>query len=380
VVALLLAGGFMEWVFWAMRESYIQSRLGHIQVAREGYFDRGGSDPFAYLLPGESPLLAAVEAMAGVEAVTPRLAFTGLASRGETTVSFLGEGVDPEREAAVSRQLTIERGENLAADDPQGVIVGAGLAENLAVAPGDTLVLLATTEAGSVTATEARVRGVFRTSTKAFDDTVLRVPIAMARGLLRVDGAHTWVVLLRETRLTDPVLADLRARLGDPGGPGLEARPWHELTDFYRKTVDLFTRQINVVRVIIAVIIVVSISNTLIMGVLERTAEIGTLMALGQRRAQVLRLFVQEGLLLGLVGASAGLGLGYLLAAGISSVGIPMPPPPGMEIGFIGEIRVTPGLAVGAFVLAVAATLVASLYPAWRASRLAIVDALRHAR
>ena len=72
--------------------------------------------------------------------------------------------------------------------------------------------------------------------------------------------------------------------------------------------------------------------------------------------------------------------VGWLLAALISWIGIPMPPPPGMSEGYAGEIILTPGLTVQAFLLALATTLLASIYPAWRASRMEIVDALRHQR
>jgi len=114
--------------------------------------------------------------------------------------------------------------------------------------------------------------------------------------------------------------------------------------------------------------------------VLERTGEIGTTLALGATRRQILRRFLGEGLFLGVIGGLVGLALGWLLALAISAVGIPMPPPPGMARGFTGAIRVTPALAFDAWLLAVLTTLAASVYPAWRASRLEIVDALRHAR
>ena len=380
VVARLLAGGFMEWIFWAMRESYIQSRLGHIQVAREGYFEGGVAEPFAYLLPADSPAHGVVSRAPHVQAVASRLAFGGLASHGETTIAFLGEGVEPDREQAVSRQLTIQEGENLSESDPDGVILGAGLAENLGVKPGDPLVLLATTRAGGVSGVEARVRGLFRTSTKAFDDSVLRAPIELARRLLQVSGAHTWVLLLDRTEHTDRVAADLARRIEATGASGLTLRPWHAMTDFYQKTVELFSRQVNVVRVVIALIVLISISNTQVMNVLERTSEIGTVMAIGHNRRYVMRLFLLEGLLLGIAGGLLGLAVGAVLARVVSAIGIPMPPPPGMDVGFSGEILLTPGLAAGTLALAVASTALASLYPAWRASRMVIVDALRQAR
>jgi putative ABC transport system permease protein len=135
-----------------------------------------------------------------------------------------------------------------------------------------------------------------------------------------------------------------------------------------------------VMKLIIAVIIVLSISNTMTMSVLERTGEIGTAMALGVRRAGILRQFVTEGVLIGTLGGVLGVLLGVVLALAISGVGIPMPPPPGMGRGFVGEIRITGGLVVDAVVLALATTLLASLYPAWKASRMEVVDALRHNR
>ena len=54
VVALLLAAGFIEWIYWAMREDTIRSGLGHIQVVRKGYLDAGQADPFAFVLPSQA--------------------------------------------------------------------------------------------------------------------------------------------------------------------------------------------------------------------------------------------------------------------------------------------------------------------------------------
>jgi putative ABC transport system permease protein len=83
---------------------------------------------------------------------------------------------------------------------------------------------------------------------------------------------------------------------------------------------------------------------------------------------------------LGVVGGVIGVSTGVAAAFAISAIGIPMPPPPGVAHGFVGEIRATFPLVTDAFVLAVATTLLASFYPAWKASRMIIVDALRHAR
>lgn len=377
VVSMLLAAGFIEWLFWGMREGTIRSRLGHIQIVRHGYLENGAANPFAYLLPAASPSKLQIEQRPGVRAVAPRLAFSGLASFGDATLSFLGEGMDPEREAEINTSVVIVAGESLSPEDPRGIIMGWGLADNLGVKPGDTVVLLATTASGGINGVEVRVRGVFSTVTKAYDDVALRAPIALARELLRVKGAHIWVVLLDKTSRTAEVAQALRSELAPQG---FDAIPWYELADFYNKTVALFSRQVSVVKVIVAIIIVLSIANVMTMSVMERTGEIGTALALGVPRARILAQVVLEGLVLGACGGGVGLVVGVTLAKIISMVGIPLPPPPGMARGFSGEILVTFGIAFEALVLAAVTALAASAYPAWKASRMVIVDALRHNR
>ncbi|MBK7900511.1 MAG: ABC transporter permease [Azonexus sp.] len=377
IVSFLLAGGFIQWLLISMRESTIHSQLGHIQVVRPGYYEVGISDPYAFLLPPGTEAEDAVRKAPGVVAVTPRLSLTGLVSMGDSTVSFIGDGVDPEGEKDLSTSIRIARGENLSADDPRGIIMGAGLAANIGVKVGDKLVLMTSTAKGGMNASDVTVRGIFISTAKAYDDAALRVPIALARKLVKVDGSTSWVVLLDDTARTDATLTALSGRM-DP--KEFQLVPWRDLADFYNKTVTLFSKQVLVVKILIAAIIVLSISNTMSMAVIERTGEIGTAMALGVRRLGVLRQFVLEGLVLGFVGGMTGALLGWLLSLAISAVGIPMPPPPGMDQGFDAEILVTADLAFDAWFLAVVTTLLASLFPAWKASRMVIVDALRHQR
>lgn len=378
VVALMIAGGFIDWILWAMREDTIQSRLGHIQVVRPGYIQRGSADPYAYLLPEQAAIRRTLAAEPGVVVVAPRLNFSGLASFGDTTVSFIGDGVDVAKERHLSRHLTVVQGQDMDPRERQGILVGEGLAQDLGVGPGDAVVLLVTAASGGVHAVEARVRGLFYTSTKAYDDKALRVPLALAQELLRVQGVHQWILLLQDTERVPELMEELRKRHGN--GDEFEFVPWYELADFYNKTVVLFARQLDVLWFMIAAIIIMTISNTMVRAVLERTGEIGTLMALGNRRRFILGSFVLEGLLLGIAGGLVGLVLGVALAYIISRIGIPMPPPPGMSRGFTGEIRLTLPLFGDALFMAVLTTVLASLYPAWKASRKSIVDALRHNR
>jgi len=377
VVALMLATGFVEWIFWATREGTIQNGLGHVHVMRDGYLSEGQADPFKYLVDEASPAVQQIAAMPGLKTMAPRLAFNGMISHDDNTLSFVGEGVAPDAERVLSRAMVVAEGEPLSTVQADGIMLGRGLAENLGVGVGDLVVLLANTPTGGINAVEASVVGLFSTVSKAYDDSAARLPLALAQKLLKVSGVHRWILVLEDTENTASVTAALRQT---HAGSGLAFVPWYEMADFYTKLVSLLSRQMGVVVIIIGVIIVLSISNMMMMNVLERTAEIGTCMAIGRTRRQILRQFVFEGLTIGLTGAALGLLVGALGALGISYVGIPMPPPPGMSESYRGEILLTAPIALQALSVAMGTTLLASLYPAWKASRLQIVDALRHNR
>lgn len=372
IIAFLLAGGFIAWVLNGMAEFTIHSQLGHLQITRPGYFTTGIGDPYNHLLPSEVP--ASVKSIEGFVTVSPRLAFSGLLSKGEETISFIGEGIEPVTERPISRTINILKGKDLSGSDAREVLLGAGLAANLGAQPGDMVVLLATTAEGGINAVELTVSGTFSTITKAYDDVVLRTPISIARQLMRVEGATTWVVLLEETRQTAGAESRLRQLLPPKE---YDVTPWTSLADFYNKTVELFSKQVGIVKIIIGLIVVLSISNTLSMAVIERTGEIGTLMAIGLKRGAILRQFLLEGALLGIIGGLVGIVLGVSLGQIVSAIGIPMPPPPGMVQGYLGEISISPALAYDALTLAFVTTLAASIFPAWKASRMNIVDALR---
>jgi putative ABC transport system permease protein len=379
VAALILAGGFFEWSYHAMREGMIRSRLGHAQVVTKGYYESGTADPFAFLMDGASQTLRALRSMPNVVAVAPRVEFGGLISKGEATISFMGQGVDPTAEERLAGAIHMVEGSALASSDGRSVVLGQGLAANLGAKVGDTVTLLVSTKTRGVNAVELRIAGIFVTSSKAYDDYALRLPLTTAQELLRVQAVHALVVLLDDIENTDRFIEQASAL---PVDSRLEVLPWYRLpeADFHRKTVELFSSQMNFLRILVAVIIVLSISNTLMSNVRERIGEIGTCMAMGDSRSTIRRRFVLEGAVLGATGGLAGTTLGILLGLIIDRIGIPMPPPPGMSVGFDAGIRLTPTVISGAFIIAVVTALLAAAYPAWNASRLPVVDALRHAR
>lgn len=375
--SLLWAGGFMEWIFWAMRESVIQSQYGHIQITRQGYQELGRAQPFRYVMDEKAPYLSTLRSIPEVEALNPRRNLAGLISHGETTLSFIGEAVDPAADAQINKYVFLKEGQGLPEDGGRGIVVGQGLARIMGLVVGDQVALLAKTFDGGINAVEVPVVGLFFTASKAYDDSALRMPMSLADQLLRSEGVHQWQILLDETQSTPVVLAQVRSLLVDTD---LQADPWYELAQQYNKTVQLFGRQLLVVKAIVLLIVLLGITNTMMRNVMERTGEIGTVMALGYRREQVLGLFLAEGVLIGALGAGGGVLLGWLIAEAVSAVGIPMPPPPGLDVSITAEILVGPGLALGTFLLVAGSTIVASLYPSWKASRMQIVDALRQWR
>lgn len=376
-ISLVLAGGFMEDVFLRMRESYIRSHLGHIQVYKKGFIEKGVARPFDFMISDPVAVSSKILSIDLVRSVTPRLEFSGLLSTGDTTVSFIGQGIDAEGEKEISTMVLIEKGDNLEPGDAYDIIVGKGLADALSAKVADPLIIVSNTKGGAINALDVNVKGVFFTSSKTFDDHAIRLPITAAQKLLHTNDVQTLVVLLERTEDTDAAVEKLRD-LFIKEGLDLELKPWHELADFYTKTVTLYKRQFTVIQLIIAVIMTLSIFNTMNMAVLERIGEIGTMMAMGTRRGGVVILFLLEGAVLGVIGGLSGAIGGAVLASAISYVGIPMPPPPGATMSWTAGIIIVPKLFAFTFLLAIISTVVSSCYPAIKASRLEIAEALRH--
>ena len=155
-------------------------------------------------------------------------------------------------------------------------------------------------------------------------------------------------------------------------------KTWVELNDFYMQTVALYEQQFGFLIVVVLVMLLLSVSTTINLGIFERLGEFGTMQALGNRPQQVFLLIVAEGLLLGLLGSALGVVVGILLALGISAIGIPMPPPPNADLGYTSRILVVPSTIGLAFVIGIVASVLASLAPARQASRMQIAEALRH--
>lgn len=375
VLALLLAEGYSAGMFSEFRESTIRADYGHLQLTRPGFHELGRSDLDAFRVELDPQVLQ--KDLPPGSAVAPRFLFSGLASSGEVTLPFTARGIDPAVDAQGGNALQLVAGRRLAADEREGVLLGQGLAARLGLGAGETIMLLVTTAEGQLNAREAPVIGVVASSTEAVDDVLLLAPISLGHALMRSSGSHQLLVFLPPE---SSVARSMEALEPIAEGQALELRDWLSLAEFYRRAEALFRQQLTVVIVIVAAILLLSIGNTMMMTVMERTREIGTVMALGTRPGRVLRGFLLEGALLGLAGVLLGIILAYLCAAIMASLQLQMPPPPGFTIGYTASILIEPETLARVAFLTWAATVMASYYPALRASRLCIVDALRVVR
>ena len=376
VVGLILSGGFVQNIFVQLAEALIHSQTGHLQVTRQGFQESGARRPEQFRLKNPKELEARIASIPGVADVLARVSFSGLLNNGRADLAIIGEGIEPGKEARLGSRLKPLAGRRLDASNRDGVVVGAGVAHALNVHPGDRVTLMLNTDEGALNTMELEVVGVFQTFSREYDAHAIRVSLNAAAELLRTADVNSIVVSLARTEDTDAVATLVRRTVADQN---LEVRDWRQLNDFYAKTVLLYDRQFGVLRVVILLMVLLGVANSVNMTLFERVAEFGTMRALGDRSARVAVLILMETLLLGLVGAAAGVAIGSILAVAISAIGIPMPPPPNSDLAYTARIDLVPTVVVAAFIVGWGASTIAGVPAAIRLPRVPVVEALRHA-
>jgi putative ABC transport system permease protein len=374
VVGLILSGGFVQDIFKQLGEMLIHSQSGHLQVTLPGYFEHGARSPEKFLIQNAAHLRSDIAKVRGVQDVMGRLYFAGLINNSRTDLPIVGEGIEPDREAKMGSHMTITAGRMLREQDLNGILLGRDLAQALKLKPGDWVNLIANTPDGAINNIEFQVVGTFQTFSKDYDARVVRVPLAAAQDLMATPGINTLVVALQDTDLTTSVSIELSQRLRKAG---LAVTTWLQLNDFYAKTVEMYDAQFGVLRFIILLMVLLSVANSVNMSVFERVGEFGTMMALGNRSRRVVELILMENIIIGAIGATLGVVVGLVLAMVISAIGIPMPPPPNADIGYVAHIRIVPTIIISSFLVGFVATIAAAIIPAVRVRAVPVVDALR---
>jgi putative ABC transport system permease protein len=376
IVGLILFGGYKAITFQNLRESTIRGRLGHIQLYKLGYSSAESQKPLEYGLDDVSAIRAEVERDPRVKMTTAQINLTGLISNGEKSETFIATAVEPERDRLMTGHRIVE-GEELPLDDPDAVIIGSGLAAAMKVRPGDHLTLMTSTVHGSLNAVDVRVAGIFTSGVKELDARAVRMPLVAAQQLLQTNRTEKLLVFLHDTSDTIPVRIALAQMAGKNRWP-LEMKVWMELASFYHQVVFLYNGIFGFLGLVIFGVVIFSVANTILMSVLERTREVGTLMAMGTTRGRIARMFLLEGLFTGIIGGTLALGAGALAAVLINAAGITLPPPPGYSVGYQLQILLQPQTLLVGFAIAVVTSTLSSIVPALKASRLKIVDALGH--
>lgn len=383
--ALVVTAGFVRFSFDGLREAMIHGGLGHLEIADAAEVaSRGGAAldrrPSA-ALEGWQEIRNSLEALPRVAAVGANLHLMGLAQTADgRSASFVAVGVEPERERRMGFETRVRSGEPLAETPPapgeDSALVARGLAATLGVEPGDTLTLVVNTESGSLNALDVRVAGVVTTGVAELDTRWMKLPLATAQRLLETTRVSNLLVGLDDTRDSAVVATAVRAELG--ARPDLAVTPWTERAPFYGQVRDLYLAIFVFLGSIVFVLVVLATSNTLVMAVMERVREIGTLRAIGTSRGQVAALLVAEAVWLGLLGAVVGGALGLVAVVGINALDLKMPPPPGAVDAIDLKLALVPEAFAGGALLMLVVLLIAVALPAARAARMAIVDALGH--
>ena len=375
--AMACFGGFIEFSFEGLRENTIRTQLGHLQIYAHGYWERRVSDLESVLIDEPDEVMERVAELPGVAAVTPRLSFSGLGSTGKATVNVSVVGVDPKGEEEFSDFEVLVAGRPLDPGDFEAGLIGEELRNGLGAEIGDWVTVLTSSFDGVINAIDFQVAGVVRTSSKEYDSVFAKVPIELAQRARETEQVERIVVLLDNTEELPRIQPRIEEILSELD-PEFETRRWDELAGFYDAVVALYTGIFTVFAGIVGVVVMFSVANTMTMAVFERTGEIGALRAIGARRSTLVAMFLTEGAGVGLLGAGLGVAASWLIAGAVEMAGgIPMPPPPGMSQGFQAYFNLTGGVLLDAFAVTVAATLVSSVYPAFAASRIRIVEALQ---
>jgi putative ABC transport system permease protein len=376
--AFALAGGFMAQSFEALKEGTIRT-VGQLQVVDRRAVSRTEETTLEFGLRDATGARTIASRVPGVTSVLPRTDFVGLATKGTRSVPYLGVGVDPEPEAAATyaKELIVS-GKYLSGDGGDGVLLGTGLASALGVRIGDRVTLMATTPDGSLNAVDGVVVGLADVHIKELNDRYLAVGTGLVWRLLQSPETISKLVVFCAPGADERAVARRLEQALTAAGYPIAIRHWRELATFYEQVKLLYIGIFGFVGAVLVVIIILSAAIVMTMAVTERTREIGTLRAMGARPSRVLKMFLAEGVAIAVVGCVAGMLLALVVRAALNASGIVLPPPPGATHGMPINVRLYP-LAYGAGLAAMILTMaIASYFPARRASRLSIVEALAH--
>ena len=370
---------YMDGFFQQFINSAIQLQGGHIQIASPGYNENPTIRSYLRNVDTVHQELASVN---GIR-YAARIRTPGMVNSADQASGVLIMGVDPNREAALSSiPESVVDGTYLPADgEGNHVLIGEALASRLNVLVGERVVLMANDIDNEISAGAFKIAGLFRTSSRDFDKTHAFVHEDRARELIGYgpELASTVIVQLQPGYDLDDTAAQLRQQLESTD---IEVLTWKDRSPVLVMMSEM-TGLANVILVIILfTAIAFTLANSFIMVIFERIREIGTMAARGVRPGQVRTMFFLEAFFVVLLGASIGSGLVIALIMWWSRVGLDLSRFSEGLSSFGAASVVYPyvdwGHILGGSAMIFVIVLLAVLYPAIKASRFKIVDAMTH--
>jgi ABC-type lipoprotein release transport system permease subunit len=389
VAALVFArtlgdGAHEDWI-----DSGVRMGSGHIAVqapqfrASRKLEDRIGAADWE----AASAALEAPDVAPFVARVTPRLEVIGLANSPTSAVPVMIMGVDPAAEAEFSQLGVAQRlveGRYLEPGDRLHVYVGQRLADRLDLELGSRVVLSAQDVSGDIAGQLVRVVGIFQTGVPEADEGIVHVPLHTVQQWMGVEGDITTLSVLLHSGWDVPrVLRRLRAQVGG-ATDGVRVLGWREAMPELDAAIKLDDFWGYVFNIVLFVIVALAIVNTILMSVLYRTREFGVLRALGLTKRETATVVFTEGLMLTGIAGLVGLGLGFGLVWILFRNGLDYSGAIENDFTFSGVVLDTLVIPVFRWVQVImslgsiiAVGVTASLYPAYRATRIDVAEAMK---
>ena len=353
---------------------------GNLQVHAPGYRDKVRRLP---LLPLENAdeVVAAATGRPEVVAAAKRINTGGVVLSGDKSLPVTITAVEPAVEAQFSLQAaSIADGRYLLEEEGDAILIGKGLADRLGLEVGDRTTLLGHSKYETLRQRTMTVVGIYDVGAPDLEKGMVFITLPEAQSLYNLRDQVTEVaIMLQDVNQEVAVLPNLQSEL-----PSYEVDTWKTLKPEITETMSTKAMFTSLIGLIVVIIASIGILNLQLMAVFERTREMGVLTAMGMKGRQVMWLFLLEGTMIGLIGAVVGCLLGLGLLALINQAG-------GFNLGYstdMGDIVAlmgdrlypsvtTTGVLVRGLAVVVIAAL-ASLYPAWQASRKEPAAALHH--
>jgi len=361
-----------------MLKAAAESGAGHFRIVPARWPDTREND---LRLPHWQRIREIVRAAEGGKIVAAHACKEGLLAFGTRVAGVEILGVDPSVEQEANRLVRrVTEGSYLTADMPGTTVIGRGVAERLDVGLDDPLMVTVANADGEMNSAMLLIVGIVETGSEELDATICHVNLEDVENLTGLPGIGDLTVLLDDPRRLEDAAEELKGKLsGD-----YAVVTWQEIVPELASGVKVDETWTKLTVAIVMIVVFLGIMSAQLAAVLERRREFAVLSALGMKSGRLVGVMLVEGLILGLAGSILGLAFGLPGAYYIATHGIDFSKIYGTELS-MSNILFDPvfkgdfgwWLVPLAFELALSATLLSSLYPAWFAIRTDPAAALR---